>query len=98
MRDSAELSSGIAPLSQCCASARISRVVVQGYSLAYNPVLHPVRDSRESPSIAISTEVADDSIGGAVGFENGHVLAREALRLTGSIGVHSARVCTWKGS
>lgn len=97
MRYSAKLSSGIAPLSKCCSSAGISRIVVQGHSLAYNPVLHPVRDGRESSSIAISTEIADDSIAGAVGFENGHVLAREALRLTGSIGVHSARVCTWKG-
>ena len=98
MRDSAKLSSGVAPLSQCCASARISRVVVQRHSLANNPVLHPVRDSRESSSIAIATEIANDSIASAVGFENGHVLARETLRLTGRIGVHSARVYTWKGS
>lgn len=98
MRNSAKLSSGIAPLSQRCSSARISGIVVQGYSLAYNPVLHPVRDGRESSSIAIATEVADDSIASAVGFENGHVLTREALRLTGCVGVHSARVCTWKGS
>lgn len=92
MRDSAKLSSGIAPLSQCCSSARISRVIVQRHPLANNPVLHPVRNGRESSSITVAAEVADHAIAGAVCLENGHILARKALRLAGCISVHSVGI------
>jgi hypothetical protein len=66
--------------------------------LAYDPVLHPVRNSGQSPSVTRPAEVADDSIGGSVRLKDGHILAREALRLTGCIRVHSIRVRTLEGS
>ena len=98
MRDSAKFSGLIAPLHQCCSSAGIRRVVGQRHALAYNPVLHPVRDGRESSSVTRPAEVADDSVTGSVGLENGHVLARLALRLTRGVGVDSVWVPTLKGS
>lgn len=98
MRNSAKLSSIVAPLDQCCSGARIRRVVGQGHTLSYNPVLHPVRDGRESSSVTRPAEVADDSVTGSVGLENGHVLARLALRLTRGVGVDSVWVPTLKGS
>ena len=97
MRNSAMLSSGIAPLNQRRSSARIRRVVVQGYSLAQNPVLHPVRNCGQGPSVTRPAEVADDSIASSVCLKNGHVFAREALRLTGCVGVHSVRIRALKG-
>jgi hypothetical protein len=94
MRNPAKLSSGIAPLGQRRSSAGVRRVVDQGHSLAYDPVLHPVRNGGQSPSITISAEVADDSIAGSVCLENGHILAGLALRLTGCVSVHSVRIST----
>ena len=87
VRNSAKLSSGIAPLGQSCSSTGIRRVVVQGHSLAYDPVLHPVRDGGESSSITRPTEVADHAVGSSVCLEDWHRLARAALRLTGCISV-----------
>jgi hypothetical protein len=97
LRNSPMLSSGIAPLSQCGSSARIRRVVVQGHSLAHNPVLHPVRNGGQSPSVARPAEVADDSIASSVCLKDRHVFAREALRLTGCVGIHSVGVRALKG-
>jgi hypothetical protein len=94
MRNSAKLSSGITPLGQRCSSAGIRRVVDQGHPLAYDPVLHPVRNGWQCPPVAISAEVADDSIAGSVCLKDGHILARLALRLTGCVSVHSVRVST----
>lgn len=98
MRDSAKFSGLIAPLHQCCSSAGIRRVVGQRHALAYNPVLHPVRDGRESSSVTRAAEVTDDSIAGSVSLENGHILARLALRLTGCISVNRVRISALKGS
>ena len=98
MRNSTKLSSGISPLNQCCSGAGIRRVVGQRHSLAYNPVLHPVRDGRESSPVTVSTEVVDHAIAGAVCLENGHILAGKALRLTRCISVHRIRISALKSS
>jgi hypothetical protein len=66
--------------------------------LPYNPVLHPVRDGRESSSVTRPAEVADDAVAGSVGLENGHVLARLALRLARGVGVYSVGISTLKDS
>ena len=98
MRNSAKFSSIVAPLDQCCSSAGISRVVGKGHTLAYNPVLHPVRDGRESSSVTRPAEVADDSIAGSVSLENRHILARLALRLARSVSVHCVGISALKCS
>jgi hypothetical protein len=97
MRNSAKLSSGITPLSQRRSSARIRRVVVQGHSLTNNPVLHPVRNGGQSPSVTRPAEVADDSISGSVCLKDGHIFARATLRLTGCVSVHSVGIRALKG-
>ena len=98
MRNSAKFSSLIAPLYQCRSSAGIRRVVGQGHALAYNPVLHPVRNGRESSSVTRSAKVADDAIAGSVSLEDGHILARLALRLTGGVSVHGIGISTLERS
>ena len=94
MRDPTKLSSGIAPLDKRCSSAGIRRVVVRSQPLACHPVVHPVRDVRQSSSIAITAVIIDRSVGRSVCLKDGHLLARLALSLAWCICVHSIGIAS----
>lgn len=97
MRDSSKFSGGIAPLVHGRSRGWVCGVVISSYTLACRPGVHPARDRRQSPSVAISARIIDRCIGSSVCFNDRYVLARTAYLLSWCIGVNSIGISSGAG-